>query len=92
MNISNKLMIGGIIGLAAFNPLSTNLIADVLVTAINEATKALVLGSGYIMVASGTLIAVGALLTFEARKKANNKKLKTLKNKPTQKAGKFIEA
>lgn len=92
MTISKKLIIVGLIGIAVLNPLSTNVIADVLVAAINTAMEYLVLGSGYIMVVSATLIGVGALLIYAERQQASTAKLKKLKTAKTKKAGEFLEA
>jgi len=92
MTISKKLVLVGFIGVATLNPLSTNVIADVLVTAINTAMEQLVLGSGYIMVVSGTLIGVGGLLMYTEYKQANAAKLKKMKHTKTKSAGEFIES
>lgn len=74
------------------NPLSTNIIADILVTAINTAMEYLVLGSGYTMAVSGTLIGVGALLIHTEYKQASTAKLKKMKTAKTKSAGEFLEA
>jgi len=85
MTISKKLIVAGLIGVALLNPLSTNIIADVLVAGINTLMEYLVLGSGYIMVASSTLIGVGALLIYAERNQANTDKLKKMKTAKTNK-------
>ena len=92
MTIGKKLIIAGIVGIALLNPLSTNIIADVLVTAINTVMEQLVLGSGYIMAVSATLIGVGALLMYTEAKQAGSAKLKKMKNSKTKSAGEFLEA
>ena len=92
MTISKKLVLVGFIGLATLNPLATNVIADVLVTGINLAMEQLVLGSGYIMVVSATLIGVGGLLMYTEYKQASATKLKKMKTTKTKRAGEFIEA
>ena len=92
MSISKKFLLVGVAGLVGLNPLSTNLIADALVTAINTAMKYLVLGSGYIMVVSGTLVGVGALLMYTEYKQAEVKRLKKMsKNAKSSVAGEFLE-
>lgn len=92
MTISKKLIIVGLISLALFNPLATNLIADVLVTVINTAMGYIVLGSGYTMVVSATLIGVGALLMYTEYQQAQTTKLKKMKTTKTKRAGEFLEA
>lgn len=92
MTISKKLILVGLISLALFNPLSTNIIADAIITAVDYALKYLVLGSGYIMVVSATLIGVGALLMYTEYKQADTAKLKKMKTTKTKRAGEFLEA
>ncbi len=92
MNISKKLMLVGFVGLATLNPLSINIIADVLVTGIEYVLEYLVLGSGYIMVVSATLIGVGGLLMYTEYKQASATKLKKMKTTKTKSAGEFLEA
>lgn len=92
MSINKKFIIVSAVGVALFNPLSTNLIADGMVVAINLISMYLIEASAYVMVACATLAFVGILLEFLSHKEANSKKLKKLKGAKTQKAGRFIEA
>lgn len=92
MTISKGLILIGGLGIALLNPLSTNIIADAIVTATEYALKYLVLGSGYIMAISATLIVVGGLLMYTESKQANTDKLKKMKTTKTKKAGEFLEA
>lgn len=85
-------MLVGFVGLATLNPLSINIIADVLVTGIEYVLEYLVLGSGYIMVVSATLIGVGGLLMYTEYKQASATKLKKMKTTKTKSAGEFLEA
>lgn len=92
MTISKKLILIGGLGIALLNPLATNIIADAIITAVDYALKYLVLGSGYIMAVSATLIGVGALLIYTEHQQASTAKLKKLKTAKTKKAGEFLEA
>lgn len=63
----------GIVIIAVLNPLSVNIIADGLVTAINLAMGYIILASDYTMVVGGTLLAVGMFLSYDnSRKRSNN--------------------
>jgi hypothetical protein len=92
MTISKQLVIVGLVSIAILNPLSVNVIADVLITAINTGMEYLVRGSGYIMAVSATLIGVGGLLMYNEYKQAHVAKLKKLKHTKTSRAGEFLEA
>lgn len=90
MENSKKLILIGAGGLAFFNPLSINLIADASIVAINYLTENLVVISEYTMAVSATLLLVGAFLIYDAKKKSELTKLKKLKHKKTEKAGSFL--
>ena len=90
MTIAKKLILVGLISLALLNPLSTNIIADAIITAVDYALKYLVLSSGYIMAVSATLIGVGALLMYTEYKQADTAKLKKMKTTKTKRAGEFL--
>lgn len=90
MDTPKKLIIIGSILLIVLNPFAVNVEADLLIIAINELTKWLVISSSYIMAIGGTLIVVGVILAHEANRRKEVKRLKSLKNKKTEKAGEFI--
>ena len=92
MTIAKKLIIIGLASIGVLNPLSVNLLGDALVTAVNKSVEYLVFGSGYIMVASATLIVVGGILMYGDYKATEATRLKKLGKTKTSKAGKYLEA
>jgi hypothetical protein len=91
MNTSKKLIIVGGAAIILLNPLSVNIIGDLLTTGITQAVKWLVVSSTYTMAVAGTLVFVGMLLAYEASKAKQTKKLKSLKTKKTQSAGEYLD-
>jgi Flp pilus assembly protein TadB len=91
ITLQHKIMLlgGGLVIL--LNPLSVNILADILVTGINWATVKLVVISDYVVVAGGTLLLAGAIMGYDANNKKAAKKLKSLKHKKTESAGSFID-
>ena len=92
MTIGKTIMGVGIVALLVLNPFTVNIISDALIIVIDLINEYLVLASGYIIAIAGTLVLVGLIVVISEHKQADNKKLKKLKTKKTQKAGKFIEA
>lgn len=91
LTTSKKLVLVGGAGAILLNPLSVNILGDFAVVAINQLVRWLVVSSTYTMAVSGTLIAVGLFIAYEARKSSEVKRLKKLKSKKTQTAGEFIQ-
>lgn len=64
MKTSKKILLTGMTGIVVFNPLSINFMADGLVTAINFVMQYVILGSPYVMGASGILLVIASTLMY----------------------------
>jgi len=91
-SLSKKLLVSGGVLVFVLNPLSLNILADVLVTSIDWATVQLVFISNYVVVFGMALLFTGFLVQYEYNRTKSIKKLKSLKNKNTESAGKYIDS
>lgn len=94
----NKLMAAGVLLIVVLNPLSLILLSsgiDLAVAFIGDLLQAgFEFGAEYAIYPMGigaVALLVGFGASLGANSKANSKKLKTMKKKPTQKAGEYLE-
>ena len=92
--ITNILIAAGVILIAAFNPLSVVLIADTLVSIINQLQDTLVDVSNIAVIVGATVLVVGVLFRYaEYSQQKDRKETKRLKSlSKTEKAGKYTKA
>ena len=88
--MNKKILLAGLLIVAVFNPLSVNLWSDGLVTALDLLAREMISFSGYTMAIGVTLVLVSGLLIYSDRQTSEKKRLKSLKNKKTSKAGEYI--
>lgn len=88
--MNKKLLLTGLVIIAVFNPLAVNLWSDALVTALDLLAREMISFSGYTMVIGATLVLVSGLLIYSDKQASEKKRLKSLKNKKTSKAGEYI--
>lgn len=81
----------GIVLVAVFNPFSIVLLADAAVIVIEAGKVVLVDVSMYAVAVGATLLGVGGLFKYLGREEKQTVKLKKMKHKPTQKAGRFLD-
>jgi len=90
----NILIIIGATAIIAFNPLSVVILADLLTIIIEQTKIVLVEFSAYIVAVGATILAMSLLMKHlikDAKSTSKeSKRLESLKNKPTQKAGSFL--
>jgi len=87
MKLQDYLMLGGVLAILLVNPLLGQYIIQLIVLAYEQ----LLLVSDYFMVAGITAILIGYFISQREKKEKTSSKLKSLKNKKSDKAGNYLD-